>query len=167
MQIFMPQPTVLVVDDEEPNREILRDLLKDDGYFVLTAANGSEALQLLSDEVGLVIMDMCMPVLNGVDTCAEMNRNPKTRSIPVLFLSGCNRDSQLRPALNAGALDFVEKPIQCADLRAKVSAAFMLTRIENPALRRRLYQELVLSEAERLRQEDVEPECCFEARCAL
>lgn len=167
MKSPMSKPTVLVVDDEETTREILCDILRDEGCTVLTAANGFEALKLLSTPVNLVLMDMCMPGISGVETCAEMMRCPRTRWIPVLFLSGCNRECQLRPALDAGALDFVEKPVKCSDLRAKVAAALMLPRLEDSVRRRRLFLELVQSETVRLEQEDAELDCCFEALSAI
>lgn len=167
MELFVPEPTVLVVDDEASTREILCDILKDEGFVVQTASNGRDALRQLSNPVGLVILDLCMPGFSGVETCEEMKRHAHTSDIPVLILSGCNRESMLPLAIKAGALDFVEKPVRCSDLRAKVSAAMMLPRLEDPSLKRRLFQELVQSETIRFEQEDAGQECCFEAMCAL
>jgi CheY-like chemotaxis protein len=135
--------TVLVVDDELNNREILRDLLEDEGFKVLLAENGRDGLRKSTMGVGAILMDVIMPQMDGLTTCRQLNANEATRNIPVLFLSACPEDQIQQAALRAGAYDFLHKPVRASELRAKLGAATQIDLTWSFEQRRARYQELV------------------------
>jgi putative two-component system response regulator len=123
--------TILVADDYEANRRGLADLLAARGYRVLLAANGTEALQLIAEQSpDCVLLDCMMPGgPSGVDVCAHVKRNPATCLVPVILVSGAT-DRELRLAgLEAGADDFLGKPIDPGELYARVRSLLRFKRI--------------------------------------
>lgn len=123
--------TILVVDDYEANRRGLGDLLEARGYRVLLAANGTEALQLIAQRSpDCVLLDCVMPGgPSGVEVCAQVKRNPATYLVPVILVSAAS-DRELRLAgLEAGADDFLAKPIDVGELYARVRTLLRFKRI--------------------------------------
>jgi CheY-like chemotaxis protein len=109
--------TILIVDDEEPVRELVAVLLQDGGYRTLQAIHGAQALELMANEhPDLVIADVMMPVLNGADLCRRLKARPDTRAIPVILMSAAGR----RSAHSAGSDAFLGKPFDLAELEALV-----------------------------------------------
>jgi CheY-like chemotaxis protein len=109
--------TILIVDDEEPVRELVALLLQDDGYQTLQAIHGAQALELTAnDPPDLVIADVMMPVLNGADLCRRLKAEPDTRAIPVILMSSAGR----RSADSTGSDAFLAKPFDLAELEALV-----------------------------------------------
>lgn len=122
---------ILVADDYEANRVALGDLLATRGYEVLLAANGTEALALIeSESPDCVLLDCMMPGgPSGVEVCAHVKRNPATCFVGVILVSGAS-DRQLRLAgLDAGADDFLAKPIDAGELYARVGSLLRFRRI--------------------------------------
>lgn len=115
----MPQ-TILVVDDEKDILELLKYNLEKEGYKVLTARNGKEALNLVSHMPNLVVLDVMMPEMDGWEVCKAIRRNPKTSSLPVVFLTA--RDSEVDEVvgLELGADDYVTKPVKVRTLIARI-----------------------------------------------
>ena len=114
-------PLILVVDDEPIFRDLLKDLLKND-YQVRTADGGMEALQKTFEEPppDLILLDWLMPDIDGVAVCLQLKENPRTADIPVLFLTVRNDiDDEVR-GLEAGALDYIHKPISPPQLLARL-----------------------------------------------
>lgn len=123
--------TILVVDDYEANRRGLGDLLTARGYQVVLAANGTEALQVIGRQPpDCVLLDCVMPGgPSGVEVCAEVKRNPATYLVPVVLVSAAS-DRELRLAgLEAGADDFLAKPIDVGELYARVRTLLRFKRI--------------------------------------
>ena len=122
--------TVLVVDDYEPNLRGLGQLLVNAHYTVLTATNGRDALDIVMRErPDVVLLDVIMPGISGLDVCAELKRNADTRLIPVVLISG-ERDRQTRLAgLDAGADDFLNKPVDPEELQTRVRSLMRLKRL--------------------------------------
>jgi cyclic di-GMP phosphodiesterase len=122
--------TVLVVDDYEPNRIGLGLLLERADYHVLTAANGRDALDIVSRErPDLVLLDVVMPGLSGLEVCAELKRGADTRFMPVVLISGA-QDRQARlNGLDAGADDFLNKPVDPEELQTRVRSLMRLKRL--------------------------------------
>src|SRR5882672_4186864 len=84
----IPRATILLVDDYEDSREMLKKLLEMDGYLVLEADNGVEAVRLTAQEKpDLVIMDLGLPLLNGIDAAKQIRSIPETNSIPIVALT--------------------------------------------------------------------------------
>jgi CheY-like chemotaxis protein len=114
---------ILVVDDERDIREVLQTALEMEGYRVQTAANGKEALALLEREPGLqlVLLDLMMPVMNGLEFLGTVRRDPRLQDLPVVVVSAFGqmvRDGALQAL---GPQGFMEKPVQFQALLDVVS----------------------------------------------
>jgi DNA-binding response OmpR family regulator len=109
--------TILIVEDEEPVRELLAEVVEEAGYRALRAIHGRHALDLVDQErPDLVIADVMMPVLNGVELCRRLKAAAGTSSIPVILISAAGE----RPARGAGADAFVDKPFNLEQMEALI-----------------------------------------------
>lgn len=116
----MRQITVLVTDDDQDIRDGIEIYLKNEGYNVLKASDGREALELLSaNEVHLIILDVMMPNLDGIATTFEIR---KERNIPILMLSAKAEDTDKIHGLSVGADDYLTKPFHPLELMARVKS---------------------------------------------
>jgi two-component system alkaline phosphatase synthesis response regulator PhoP len=122
---------ILVVDDERDIVDLLTYNLTKEGYEVVPAFNGREALERASDRVDLIILDLMMPELDGFDTCRRLKAVPATASIPIILLTAKSSELDEILGLELGADDFVQKPISPRKLVARVKA--MLRRAEYAA----------------------------------
>src|SRR5437016_11817693 len=102
--------TILVADDNEANRELLSALLSAEGYQVVCAADGQQALaRVNSDSIGLALLDLVMPRPTGFEICHEMKSKPETRLIPVTLLTSRSSDADRICGILSGADDVVHK----------------------------------------------------------
>jgi putative two-component system response regulator len=119
--------TILVADDNEANRELLSELLGAQGYRVILAADGQQALdQMHSDSVDLVLLDVVMPRPTGFELCQSMKSNPETRLIPVVLLTSLNSEGDRIHGIMCGADDFLSKPVNKHELLARVHSLLRL-----------------------------------------
>ena len=110
---------VSVVDDDGVMRDLLNDVLKDEGYRVITASSGEEALELFEGEdPQLVLMDINMPGTDGLEVCRRLKADGKTCSTPVIMMTGFSYSRA--EALEAGADDLIYKPFEVGDLVGRV-----------------------------------------------
>ena len=126
------QPTgkVLVVDDYVPNALGMRDLLVAGGHSVRVAHDGIEALRLADDDVpDLVLLDVVMPQMSGVEVCRELKARPVTRLTPVVLITGSHDREQRLAGLDAGADDFLHKPIDIAEFGTRVRSLLRTKRL--------------------------------------
>ncbi len=137
---------VLVVDDAPANRKLLADLVAREGYEALVATGGAEALEILgSEEVDLVLLDLMMPVVDGLAVLAELKRRKMLATLPVVVVTA-HEDRQMRiDALTAGAMDFISKPIDRLEVACRIR-----TLIEY----KRLRQRELFSMEDKLRESD-------------
>ena len=116
-----PRELIMVVDDEDFITLLARRVLADEGYRVITARNGLQALEIyrkLKDEIALVVLDFTMPIMDGADVFAEMQHlNPK---VPVVLSSGFTEQDKLRGMLARGLRGFIPKPYTTEKLLAQV-----------------------------------------------
>ena len=113
--------TVLVVDDEPQIRRVLRTTLTSQGYTVIEARSGDEALELIRGEhVDLILLDVNMPGRSGLETCREIR---DTGDVPIIMLTVRNSERDKVQALDAGADDYVVKPFGAEELMARIRAA--------------------------------------------
>jgi putative two-component system response regulator len=121
------QGTVLAADDNEANRELLSDLLSAEGYQVVCAADGQQALARVdSDSIDLALLDVVMPRPTGFEVCQAMKSKPQTRLIPVVLLTSLNSDSDRITGIMCGADDFLSKPVNKHELLARVHSLVRL-----------------------------------------
>lgn len=118
---------ILIVDDEPRNVKLLEAMLLADGYAPLSATSGDEALKMAAAELpGLVLMDIMMPGMNGFEATEKLKSGPATRDIPVIVVTSLDdRESRLF-ALQAGADEFVTKPVDRAELSLRVKNVLLL-----------------------------------------
>jgi diguanylate cyclase (GGDEF)-like protein len=122
-------PIILVADDEPVNRELIQRLLEREGYQVLTARDGGEAVALaLASLPDLVILDVMMPEMDGLDACRLLKETESTRDIPVIFLSARDETEMKVSGLELGADDYISKPFEAEELIARVHVAIRLKR---------------------------------------
>jgi two-component system chemotaxis response regulator CheY len=114
---------VLVVDDERLARHLLRGFLSRDGYQVVEAVNGAEALRILqAQQIRFVITDWMMPELNGLELIRALRRDGAAHLVYIILLTAKEHGSELVEAMDAGADDFIRKPFDREELRARVRA---------------------------------------------
>lgn len=117
---MMKTGTIIVVDDDEEIREIVKVLLSSEGYTVYPAADGQQALELIKTHaaaIDLLILDVMMPGLDGYELCRQIR---ETMQAPVLFLTAKNRETDLVEGYLAGGDDYMQKPFSYTELIARV-----------------------------------------------
>ena len=116
-----PTATILIVDDEIQNRKLLEVLLRHEGYLTLSAANGEEALALIAQRApDLILLDIMMPGMDGYQVASILKANPATSNIPIIMVTAEIDRSARLTGLNAGAEEFLTKPVDGAELQLRV-----------------------------------------------
>ena len=134
-------PKILIVDDEPINVKILQRKLEKAGYEILTASNGLECLESVRQtRPDLILLDIMMPEMDGVETCQKLKEDPDTRSIPVIFVSAKIDRSDKIAGLDTGAIDYITKPVDLEETLARVHTHLKLEHMhkENLELQQRL-----------------------------
>lgn len=146
----MALPSILVVDDEPHNFDVIEALLFDKSYNLNYASNGAEAIQSLElIQPDVILLDVMMPGINGIELCRQIKAIEKWRMVPIIIVTALNRKEDLAQCFEAGADDFISKPINKIELRARV----------NSMLRIKQHYDLLQSSLERqaaLEKEKVE-----------
>ncbi len=131
---------ILVVDDEESVTHLLKTVFEKEGYEVVLASDGEEAIRLAeSEKPHLITLDAKMPEPDGIQTCAALRANQKTRGIPIILATGFPQF--LAEALQVGVDDFVTKPFQLTALLNRVRAMLRVSHIEGKAERAMAYMK--------------------------
>ena len=116
-------PKILLVEDNEMNRDMLSRRLQKRGYDVVLAEDGQQGVSLAQSEAPvLILMDMSLPVLDGWETTRQLKAAPATRSIPIIALTAHAMAGDRERALEAGADDFDTKPVELGRLLEKIEA---------------------------------------------
>lgn len=119
----MAKGKILVVDDEVYIVHILDFSLRMEGYDVVTALDGEQALEKVdSERPDLIVLDIMMPKLDGYDTCKRLKESPETRDIPIILLSAKGRNVDQRMGFEAGANDYITKPFSPRKLVEKINS---------------------------------------------
>jgi diguanylate cyclase (GGDEF)-like protein len=125
------RPRVLVVDDEADAREVLAEILQPQ-WEVLSAPDGARAVELTRSELpDLVLMDLAMPKLDGMQALRQLRADPVTADVPVIFVSARGDDQVKARALDLGAVDYLQKPFSERELRARIERTLRLARSQS------------------------------------
>ncbi len=115
------RPTILAVDDTPEHLELLARILEGDGYEPVLAASGLEALARIAQEKpDLILLDVLMPGVGGMEVCRRLKADPATREVPVIFLTCKSAAHDILAGFAAGAVDYVAKPFRFPELLARV-----------------------------------------------
>lgn len=126
-----PPSRILVVDDIPANLSLLLDALAETGHEILVAEGGRSALSLLEHTTpDLVLLDFMMPGLDGIATCQRLKNHPNSRDVPVLFMTAIDEPDQKLRAFQAGAVDYITKPVHVPEVLARVSAHLQIRTLQ-------------------------------------
>ena len=143
----MAQPTVLLVEDEPAQREVLAYNLEAEGFVVQRATNGEEALMLVAENPpDLILLDWMMPHVSGLEVCRRLKMRSETRAIPIIMLSARSEEVDKVRGLETGADDYVIKPYSIVELMARLRA--QLRRVRPSTLGMVLEWETISLDAE-------------------
>lgn len=119
----MTNKKVLIVDDEEHIRELIKFNLKKEGYDTDVAVNGTEALKIIREiKFDLILLDLMLPEIDGLEVCKEIRRNEETSDIPVMMITAKGEEFDKVLGLELGADDYITKPFSIRELMARVKA---------------------------------------------
>lgn len=119
----MPKETILVVEDEPDIREVIQYNLNREGFGVLSSADGEDGLRLARERApDLVLLDLMLPSVDGVDVCRRLKEDPITRGIPVIMVTAKGEETDVVLGLGLGADDYIKKPFSPKELVARVRA---------------------------------------------
>ncbi len=142
---FLPQSTVLIVDDNAQNVELLQAFLEALPVKVVTAYDGVEALQRVAEHVpDLILLDVMMPQMSGFQVCRRVKGEPRTRDIQVLMVTALNELGDIEQANECGTDDFVSKPVNKIELLTRVKSLLRVRHLKSELERALTY----LSEVE-------------------
>lgn len=141
--------SILAVDDTPASLKLLSDLLREEGYNVRAAINGELAVSsAVNDPPELVLLDVRMPEMDGFEVCRRLKASPRTREVPVIFVSALSETEDKVRGFELGAVDFVTKPYQREELLARVHTHLEVRRLRNHL------EELVWARTRELRESE-------------
>ncbi|MDO8959500.1 MAG: response regulator [Rhodocyclaceae bacterium] len=119
----MPIKKILVVDDSPTERHVLTELLSKNGFLIITAENGEQAITVAKEQLpDLILMDIVMPGMNGFQATRSIARDPATQHIPVIVCTTKDQETDKIWGLRQGAHDYMVKPVDPVALLAKIAA---------------------------------------------
>ena len=131
-ETFLPQSTVLIVDDNQQNVELLHAFLEALPVRVVTAADGVEALEMVKQHnPDLILLDIMMPRMSGFQVCRKLKGDPKTKDIQVLMVTALNELGDIEQATECGTDDFVSKPVNKFELLTRVKSLLRVRHLKS------------------------------------
>ncbi len=129
---FLPQSTVLIVDDNPQNVELLQAFLESMPVRLVTACDGLEALRKVEEySPDLILLDIMMPHMSGFEVCLKLKRDPKTRDIQILMVTALNELGDIEYATECGTDDFVSKPVNKFELVTRVKSLLRVRHLKS------------------------------------
>jgi diguanylate cyclase (GGDEF)-like protein len=123
-------PVVLLIDDSQFVHRLLDARLRSESILLKSADDGKQGLEIAQETMpSLILLDLDMPVMDGFETLRELKEDPKTRDIPVIVLSGMNSSQDKVAAFDLGAIDFITKPFELTELRARVRSSLRMSEL--------------------------------------
>jgi two-component system, OmpR family, alkaline phosphatase synthesis response regulator PhoP len=127
-----PHSKILIADDNVQNCELVDAYLAEDGYEMLVAYDGAQAMKRVEElQPDLVLLDIMMPKLSGYEVCQWIKSNPQTKDIPVLMVTALSEQGDIEKAVKAGCDDFLTKPINSLELKTRVRSLLRVRHLTN------------------------------------
>jgi len=126
---------ILVVDDLPENVFLLQDRLETEGFEILTAYDGKSGInKAISELPDLILLDVMMPEMNGIEVCKTLVNNPSTTCIPIILVTAKSGAEDTKEGLEAGAFDYIKKPFNKVELLARINSALKLSEVQKKYL---------------------------------
>ena len=139
-------PTVLVVDDNQENLELLQAYLEDMDCRTVPASDGLQAMEIVADSApDLILLDVMMPKMSGFEVCKRIKNDPKTSDIPIIMVTALNEFGDIEHGIDSGTDDFISKPVNKLELLTRVKTMLKLKHLSDKLERTLAY----LSEIEK------------------
>ncbi len=151
-------PIVLVVDDNQQNRELLQAYLEDVDCRAIPASDGHEALEILAkDPPDLILLDVMMPKMSGFEVCRRIKNDPKTSDIPVIMVTALNEFGDIERGIDSGTDDFLSKPVNKLELLTRVKTMLKLKHLTDKLERTLAYLSEIEKQAQMAKSEPDNP----------
>lgn len=148
---------ILVVEDEAESRDMVARFLRAAGYEVVEARTGPEALEVaISTPPSLILMDLHLPEMDGFEACEALKADPALADIPLLFLTGSDREEDVLKGFDVGAVDYLRKPIRPPEMKARIRTHLDLRRAHDELAARHAALEKAYAELERSKRREVD-----------
>jgi len=138
--------SVLIVDDNTTNIQVLGSVLKKENYKIAVALSGAEALKFLATEiVDIILLDVMMPEMDGYELCSIIKKDERLHSIPIIFLTAKSNQDDINKGFRVGAVDYITKPFNSEELLGRVSAHVELVRARDEIKKLKLFLPICAS----------------------
>ena len=128
----MEKKDIILIVDDEPANVYLLELMLEDKYDLMTADSGKDALKLAEEKMpDLILLDIMMPNMDGLEVCEILSENEATKDIPVILVSAKIQDEDVEKGLDIGAIDYIKKPVSEVDIKARVRTALRIKHRED------------------------------------
>jgi len=143
------QPVILVVDDNQENRELLQAYLEDVDCLTVPANDGLEALDIIKkDPPDLVLLDVMMPKMSGFEVCKRIKNDPKTTDIPVIMVTALTEFGDIERGIDSGTDDFLSKPVNKLELLTRIKTMLKLKHLTDKLERTLAYLREIEKQAQ-------------------
>jgi CheY-like chemotaxis protein len=127
--------SILIVDDNATNLDIMQAILEKEGYQTATTDDSRECLEILKTlQPDLILLDISMPGMSGLEVCKALQMDPRTNPIPVIFVTGLTDNKTITDAFESGGTDYVRKPINRAEFLARIKSVLSRQKYKNSLL---------------------------------
>lgn len=148
---LLKDKNILIVDDSKFNIKVLTDILKSQPYNIFAVNKGKKALEFVKREkVDLILLDVLMPDLDGLEVCQKLKLNPKSKDIPIIFISILDKSKDIVKGFKAGAVDYIVKPFQKEVVLARINTHLKLNEAQKKLQKRNKELKKLLNEVEYL-----------------
>ena len=151
-------PVVLVVDDNQQNRELLQAYLEDVDCRAIPAHDGPDALEIIAkNPPDLILLDVMMPKMSGFEVCRRIKNDPKTSDIPVIMVTALNEFGDIERGIDSGTDDFLSKPVNKLELLTRVKTMLKLKHLTDKLERTLAYLSEIEKQAQMAKSEPDNP----------
>ncbi len=136
--------TIVVADDNRVNTEVIKAILQKSGYQTKTASNGKECIESVNEfKPDLLILDIEMPIMNGIEACRCIKQNDLTKDIPIIFVTARTDDETLIEAFEVGGADYVLKPISRIELLTRIKSVLTHKEMTKKLLKEKMFESVL------------------------